>query len=236
MSVLILVSLLIAQDANLPLRMDDAAAQTEDPSVELAPVTDAPSLIALIEGRLAAYGDTVAQVAARKARERYLSERLLPVISRDDLDEGAQGEILAALADDIRETEAGNARWAAGQIDPEDFVILWTENRRLGEDLLRMAEHNPDSERRLVAALEPIALSGAYDGAVYAERADALALSENRPQPYGTAVHCVDGQTELWPLENAETLADTRAALGLDPLDVDAVGGEACDSPDATDP
>ena len=99
-----------------------------------------------------------------------------------------------------------------------------------------MAEHNPDSERRLVAALEPIALSGAYDGAVYAERADALALSENRPQPYGTAVHCVDGQTELWPLENAETLADTRAALGLDPLDVDAVGGEACDSPDATDP
>ena len=227
MSIFILAAMLVLQDA--------AAQPPAEPATESEPgePSDAATLIARIEGRLAAYGDTVAQMAARKARERYLTELLLPVISRDDLDDGAQGEILNALGDDMRETETRNTLWALDQIEPESFVVLWQENPRLAADLLRMAERDPASSPRLVAALEPIAISGGYNGAAFAVMADALAVAENRPQPYGTATHCVDGITQAWPVAERETLDDDRAALGLDPFDADGTGGEDCAPPAA---
>ena len=70
--------------------------------------------------------------------------------------------------------------------------------------------------------------SFASKNAVLPAMADALAVSENRPQPYGTANHCVDGMTQAWPLADPETVDETRAALGLDPFDSDAVSGETC--------
>ncbi|WP_291844472.1 hypothetical protein [Maricaulis sp.] len=224
MSIFILAAMLVLQDAEAPPPVE-AVAESEP--------TDAATLIARIEGRLAAYGDTVAQMAARKARERYLSELLLPVIARNDLDDGARGEILNALGAEMRETEDGNNRWALGQIDPQRFAILWQEHPRLGADLLRMAARDPDSTPRLVAALEPVALAGGYDGAQYAAMADALAVTENRPQPYGTATQCVDGTTRAWPVADPEAINDDRAALGLGPFEADTVGGEACETPTA---
>ncbi|MFY0637403.1 hypothetical protein [Maricaulis maris] len=226
MSVFILAAMLVLQDADAQA----SAADELETSAAPAPATDAATLIAQIEGRLAAYGDTVSQLAARTARERYLTELLLPVMARTDLDDGARGEILLAISDSIRDTEASNSRWAARQIEPDSFVILWTENARLGESLLRLAERDEDNRRRIVAALEPIAMNGGYDGITFATMADAFAVSEDRPQPYGTATHCVEGVTEIWPLADVGAVDAGRALLGLPALDAGAIGGEACET------
>lgn len=227
MSVFILAAMLVLQDADVqPTAAPDEATEAVTPVI---PPTDAATLIAQIEGRLAAYADTVSRMAGRKASERYLSELLLPVISRTDLEDGARGEILAALAERIRETEDSNNQWALRQIDPDSFVILWTENPRLGSDLLRMAQRDPDSRQRLVAALEPVALAGAYDGEAYAVMADGLAMSNARPQPYGTALQCVDGATQIWPLADPETIDASRAALGLAPFDAETITSAPCE-------
>lgn len=226
MSVFILAAMLVLQDAEAQPSAADELATDAAP----APATDAATLIAQIEGRLAAYGDTVSQLAARTARERYLSELLLPVMTRTDLDDGARSEILLAISDTIRDTEASNSRWAARQIEPDSFAILWSENSRLGEGLLRLAERDEDNRRRIVAALEPIAINGGFDGLTFAVMADAFAVSEDRPQPYGTATHCVEGITEIWPLADDEAIDDGRALLGLPALDPEAIGGETCAS------
>ncbi|WP_323761495.1 hypothetical protein [Maricaulis sp.] len=249
MSVFILAALLVLQDAEIQPGPEatatqeaapqagepQAGADTDEPMAD-SPPTDAASLIARIEGRFASHADTVAEMAGRKARERYLSELLLPVISRADLDDGAQGEILAALSGQIHEIEANNSQWALDQIDPDSFLTVWTDNPRLGAELLRMAQRAPDSQARLVAALEPVALAGAYDGAAYAAMADALAVSQNQPQPYGTATECVDGLTQVWPLADPDTIDAARTALGLARFDANAIAGQACETTEAEQP
>ena len=213
MFVLLATAALAFQDADLRRDADTPDAVTED-TAETEP-TDAPTLIARFEANWADWGDLVGQIAARKARERYLAELLLPVISRDDLDEGARGEILAATHTVIAETEASHTQWAGRQINPDTFAAFHAAQPRAAMDLVRLAERDDSHRTRLVAALEPVALAGAYDGAAFADMADALALAENRPQPYGTALTCVDGTWQAWEIADPENLGERRAALGL---------------------
>jgi hypothetical protein len=185
-----------------------APANTEQPQPEAGetaetviapPPTDAATLIAGIESRYDAYGELSAELAARRARERYLAGLLLPAIGRTDLDEGARGAILQTIGAQLSVLETDNTQWAVGQLDPARFATLHAEEPRLAQDLLR-----------------------------WAERADRLALSRGQPQIYGSQTLCVEGREQLAPLDPART-AEQRERLRLPPLDVDAFQGEACE-------
>lgn len=211
----------------------DETATAEDAPAPLPAPTDAPTLITQINGEYAAYGEFVAELAARKARERYLAELLLPVLGRQDLDAGAHGEILAGTRETIAAVEADNTAWAIAQLDPEQFVILWHDRGREARDVLRWAERDGTATGRIIAALETVAMEGLFDAQDYAVMADNHAVSENRPQPYGTAVDCVEGEIQPWPLDDSEPVDDRRAAIGLSPFEdawaaYIAVNGTAC--------
>lgn len=225
-----LIALVLVQDTPTPEpETPPAETGSEAPAVP----TDAPTLIADIEGRAAAYGELAAELAARKARERYLTGLVLPVISRTDLDDGARGEILQAFGPQIAAVEDANTQWAVDQLTPEDFAVLYAEEPRMAQDILRWAERAQTARPQIVAALEPVALNGDYDGLAFAQMADALAVSQEAPQSYGTALVCLSGETALAPVRAPEALAERREALGLPPLDPDAFVSEACGDEDA---
>ncbi|WP_300542308.1 hypothetical protein [Maricaulis sp.] len=230
MLVLTLAASLVLQDAEpAPQSGGNTQVAAESDADAPAPTpTDAPALIEQIESRYAAYGDLVAEMAARKARERYYTGLLLPVITRDNLDEGAQGEILQATRETMTALERANTQWAVEQLDPDRFATLYSLEPRLGEDILRFAERDDAALGRIVAALEPAALDGIYDAAAFAEKADNLAVAEGRPQPYGTQTRCVDGTVALYDIAEPDALGDRRRTLGLDALDRDAVEGADC--------
>lgn len=216
MFILLAATALALQDTDLrgdpgPDEADQEATLQETPA---AP-TDAATLIAQFERDWTAWNGLIGEIAARKAQERYFAELLLPAISRQDLDDGARGELLSATHSAMRQLEDRNTRWAGEQIEPETFADFHAAQPRAAADLIRMAERGEAAQGRIVAALEPVALAGDYDGARFADMADSLAMAENRPQPYGTALSCVDGAWEAWPVAEQETIDERRARLGL---------------------
>lgn len=185
------------------------------------PPTNAASLIAQIDGAWAAYGDLAGELGARRARERFLAEQLLPVIARNDLDEGAHGDVLRETADTIRDVEGANTAWAVAQLDPEFFPILYAEQPRMGEQILNWADRDETAEGTIVAALEGVAMMGLIDGPSYARRADAWRVMTGQPQLFGTAETCLNGTINPGSIEEQATLDERRQALGL-PIMADA--------------
>ncbi|WP_203294569.1 DUF6624 domain-containing protein [Maricaulis parjimensis] len=222
-----LAGILLVQDAPAPQTDEPPASEVSEPT---GPPTDAATLIEEIGYQHVSYVELAAELAARRARERYLPSLIIPVIGRTDLEDGAQVEIMRAFSVEIAQLEAENNRWAIGQLDPEYFPILYAEAPDMAQQILRWAERDDTSQPAIIAALEPVALSGNYDGAAFAGMADSLAVAEGQPQPYGTQMLCEAGQTALAPILEPEALDERRAALGLPPLDPAAFTGEACES------
>jgi hypothetical protein len=193
-------------------RQEPAAVPVEIP-------TDAATLIAQIETRYEAFGDIVTELAARKARSRYLRSLLIPIISRADLDAGARNDILSGTADALQAIELDNTAWAVRLLDPAGFDAIYNENSRMALDVLRWAERDDGARDQIITALEPLAMAGTYDPETFAIMVDVHAVSENRPQIYGTQDQCVDGRRELWPLLAPDETANLRAQLGLPVLE-----------------
>ena len=231
--------LITAIAATLVVQAVDRPAATDAPSTQAdqttaaPPPTDAATLISQFDAEYAQWGELIAELAARKARERYLAELLLPVVTRSDLDDGASGEILRETHDTIAEVEHENAVWAVRQLDPTTFAALELAQPRMAQDILRWAEREGSARARIVAALEPVTLAGRSDPQAFAEMADSDAISRNRPQIYGTASVCTDGHREPALIRARADLDVRRAAIGLGPMDeawaaVIAAQGEVC--------
>jgi len=198
------------------------------------PPTDAPTLIDQFDTRYAAYGDIIAQLAARKARERYLRSLLIPIMTRTDLDEGARSEIMTGTQDTFDTVEASNTAWAVGLLDPEIFMPLYDDQPRLALDILAWAERDQTAELRTLAVLEPVAMAGDYDASLYAIRIDAQAMIENRPQIYGSEHVCEEGLWTAYSIHDPDQLDSRREALDLPPISeyrisIAKVPGESCE-------
>jgi len=224
MKLVALAALLVLQDAT----PSDPSAEDATETVEAEP-TDAATLIARTESRWDAWSGLVGELASRTARERFAADLVYPVIARDDLEDGARGPIMQAGQERLVSLETENTGWAAGQLDPETFADFHALQPRAARDLLRMARRDADNLGAVVAALEPVALAGDYDGGQFAEMADELAVRDGRPQPYGTQTRCADGTTTLYAIADPDTLDDRRDTLGLPPLDREAAEGADCE-------
>ena len=221
---LIAAASLALQETPVPVEPDAALPETIEgpellasaaPELPTPPPTDAPTLIAQFDTDYAAHGDIVAQMAGRKARERYLRSLLIPIISRSDLDDGARSVIMTETRDTFEAVEASNTAWAVERLDPEMFGPLYDAQPRLALEILGWAERDETAALRVLAVLEPVALAGDYDASIYASRIDAEAVADNRAQTYGTAFQCTDGVEAQWPVDAPELLTERRAALDL---------------------
>lgn len=243
MSVLALLALIALQDTPAaqtpaagtaaPVQDEAPAAAQADEETDAAPPAqpaDAATLIAQFENRWDDWSELVGQIAGRKAREGFAADLIYPVVARSDLEPGARSTFMGSAQTRLGRLERQNSQWAAGQLDPVRFAEFHALQPRAARDLLRMARREETALGSVVAAIEPLALAGEYDGAEFAEMADRLAVSESRGQPYGTQTHCVDGQVALQPLAEPDALDERRAAIGLAPLDREAAEGAACEA------
>mgnify|MGYP003571116276 FL=1 len=223
MYLIALAALILLQDTT-----PDGEPVLEAASETPAEPTDAATLIALTESRWDEWNGVVGELASRSARERFAADLVYPVIARDNLEDGARSPIMQAGQDRIDALVDENTNWAAAQLEAETFIEFHDLQPRAARDLLRMARRDEAHLGAVVAALEPVALAGGHDGADFAALADRLAVSENRPQPYGTQAHCVDGTITLHEIADPDTLDTRREAIGLGALDREAAEGAEC--------
>ena len=85
--------------------------------------------------------------------------------------------------------------------------------------LAQHADHQLDSQRLFLAALQEAVEAGEAPARHAAYLVDRVAMNEGRPQSYGTQIAGVeDGEGVPWPIADPEQLDERRATAGLEPL------------------
>lgn len=74
---------------------------------------------------------------------------------------------------------------------------------------------NPELWRRFVPVLGPLVAKGEVIGPAYALMFDRLAISEGRPQRYGSQMTCKDGKFIADALEDPAHIEERRKAMGF---------------------
>lgn len=181
---------------------------------------------------IAPVGEAIAAVRARHAAlppPRNDSERL---IRMGELDQAPRRVIVAIDFSKIPEAERQAAMDAAAApieaVDAENQAALlamvppegWFLKSRYGEKAAMAAFHivqHADETlwRRFLPVLEPLVAKGEIDGQSYALMFDRLAVSEGRPQRYGSQWRCDNGKYRPYPIENPEGLDRRRAEMGF---------------------
>lgn len=104
---------------------------------------------------------------------------------------------------------------------PEEgwFSISSYGREAAGSAFLIVQHSNPALWRRFLPAIEAMVLADEADGSTYALMYDRLALSEGRPQRYGSQMQCSAGQYAVMePVENMEQIDALRSSVGLGSL------------------
>lgn len=174
-------------------------------------------------------------IEAEKARQAALPppaddrERLDRMGALDQAGRRAMSRVdLSVLAPEQRQA-AARAMWAPikamdeilladllSMVPPEGWFLrsVWGD-QAAGAAFLIVQHSGPETWRRFVPILEPLAATGEVDGPSYAMMYDRLAMSEGRPQRYGSQMTCVDGGWAVAPLEDSEGVDARRAAMGF---------------------
>jgi len=77
-------------------------------------------------------------------------------------------------------------------------------------------------QKRVLPRIEPLVASGEIEGNDYAAMFDRVAISEGRPQRYGSQFRCVQGKLESYPIENIEQAEELRHSLNFPETFADA--------------
>tara|TARA_R110000868_G_scaffold35549_1_gene127344 strand:- start:5027 stop:5749 length:723 start_codon:yes stop_codon:yes gene_type:complete len=216
----LIAATLLIQTAQPAAGEDATPAQTETGTQAPAPLaTDAASLIAEFDTAYETYGDLVAEVSARAARDRYIRTLLISRISRTDLEPDVRSALISETEDTFDAVDQDNTAWALGVLDDFDFARLNADMPDIARKIAGLIQHGDlAAQQRLLATVEPLALAGDFDGQSYALLYDRVAMGEGRPQRYGSQFQCVEGEQRPYELEAPEAVDERRAAFGLEPL------------------
>jgi hypothetical protein len=131
-------------------------------------------------------------------------------------DRSAVWEAVSAL---IQPIDEANQKQLLAMVPEEG----WFSISRYGRDAARAAflivQHADQALwRRFLPTIEQMARADEAEGPAYALMYDRLALSENRPQRYGSQMSCEQGRyVTMQPVEKLQTIDARRAALRMSP-------------------
>lgn len=122
----------------------------------------------------------------------------------------------AAISAEIDPIDRANQQALLAMIPPEG----WFPRSRYGDEAAKAAfhivQHGDEALwRRFLPVLEPLVASGEVEGEAYAKMFDRLAISEGRPQRYGTQFSCESNRWTLAPLEDEARVEAWRAGMGI---------------------
>jgi hypothetical protein len=186
---------------------------------QTAPAT-ADELVADFDQRLARGEALVAEIGALHARDQFLRELIMAGFQRQMSGETRQAYIGRTRHHFDAMSAEGTARLSAilETISWEDLTAL---SPRAADQAFSLISHSNDLafKRRMIAEFEPLARSGRMLGDQVAQLVDDVAVTEGRPQVYGTNFECRDGVYRPKPTEAPEQLNERRAALGMNTIE-----------------
>lgn len=101
-------------------------------------------------------------------------------------------------------------------VPPEGWFLKSRYGEQAAGSTFLIVQHSgAEHWRRFVPVLEPLVARGEVDGEEYGLMYDRLAVSEGRPQRYGTQMTCRDGRWVVENLEEPERVETRRREMGF---------------------
>ncbi len=171
--------------------------------------------------RYAVYASIAEELGDMRGREQYIRWLLIAVISQD-METAMREKFLEGIDPVVNALDDHNtARVLAVFEQVGGFSHIHENAPSLAELGIAIVHHGNDNEARrsLLSQIEPLALTGKFDGQRYALMFDRLAEIEGRPQRYGTQDMCNNGVREIYTLEPGD-VDKRRARFELKPIDI----------------
>lgn len=157
--------------------------------------------------------------AERLVRMGELDQAPRKVMATFDFSRLPTQEREAAVREAVAPMEAAdreNQKQLLEMLPPEG----WFLKSRYGEQAARAAFHivqhgDVTLQRRFLPKLEALAKSGEVEGQSFAMMFDRVAISEDRPQRYGTQFRCDGGKWRPYPLEDEARVEILRQEVGV---------------------
>jgi len=131
---------------------------------------------------------------------------------------GEKDEAMRAIGAQMTPIDQANQKALLEMVPSDGWFSISRYGREGSAAAFLIVQHgNVDLWRRFVPILAPLVEKGEIKGADYALMFDRLAISEGRPQRYGSQIHCVAGKYEPFPIEDPDHLDALRAAMNLPP-------------------
>ena len=183
-----------------------------DPAPELAPAD--PGIVSRFQHQRARHAELIAELGAATGRDQFVRAVFVPQLRA--LGSNA-GPFIEAFSPVITQVDTQNAALARGLLEDPGFAALHATAPDAAERIVDLLHHGGSMQdrSRLLALIEPLALSGRFDGQAYALMYDRLAEAQGRPQRYGTQDACVAGRREIYSIEDPATVDERRAAFDM---------------------
>lgn len=107
---------------------------------------------------------------------------------------GARGRVLARLMRATCVVDRDNTEWLKADVAANGWFTISASGARASSSAWLMAQHadrDRDFQRHVLSLMEPLVSTGEVSKANYAYLWDRIAVSERRPQRYGTQGRCV---------------------------------------------
>jgi hypothetical protein len=192
--------------------------------------TDAPTspegreLIAAIEQSIAkARADNAALPPAKTDVERLqrLTEldqaprRVVTTFDFGRIPEADRGAALNAASARIEAVDDENLAILLAMVPPEGW-FLRSKYGKAARIAFHIVQHSDvQTQKRFLPTLETLVPAGEFDGQSYGMMFDRVAISEGRPQRFGTQFRCDGGKWRPYPMEAADQVDARRKAMGF---------------------
>lgn len=143
--------------------------------------------------------------------------RVITTFDFSRIPEPDRGVALADASARIEAVDADNLAALMTMVPAEDG---WFLRSRYGDKSASAAFHivqhsNLTTQKRFLPVLEGLVAKGEIDGQSYGMMFDRVAISEDRPQRYGSQFRCDGGKWRPYPMEDADHVDALRAAMNF---------------------
>lgn len=190
------------------------------PAADTAPAPEPGD--AQLDAFLARYDEwieTIRLLGRLEGRDQFIRNLIIGQIARP-LPDDVRSALIDANDSLIEAIDTENAAAALAIVDIHGLAAINNAAPRAAGLIASIIQHgSTQDQRRLLLALEPLALDGRFSGQRYALMFDRVAVNSGEPQRYGSQMHCVDGRYGLAPIEDEANVDARRAEMGLGPLE-----------------
>jgi hypothetical protein len=148
------------------------------------------------------------------------------------LSEADKQSMWAGIWGQIGPIDRANQKSLLDIVPEEGWFSISRYGREAATAAFLIVQHGDRSLwRRFLPSIEAMVKTGEAEGSAYALMYDRLALSEGRPQRYGSQMRCSEGQfAVVEPVEDISLIDDRRSSVGLGTLaeNVERFAGRRC--------